>query len=399
MYHGAVTARIGLGSLVVVASLLCACQTDTGTAGCQVTLEVPLPGSPLTTLQDARLDVVGDGFFLVGSDGTNVMWASLGANGALGAEQTLSIPAGATQTVFAFAQSTAPADTLIVGVVTPAANGTDAELHLVAAPADGSPAPPPGPAVVTFTGGATTPPVLAMATSRQGVTANLAWVDAPTGSVMIANIDGTGQLSGTNTVDTAYAVACLGFSLGSNGDVAVTFLRYDTSGGLPTWEKFERTPAGGIAGLKLFVAGGPTMSCAVGLPLDAGYALGWQDQTGSWLSVDSMPNGVATGSIQSYPFASATDFGGPDVQPPIVGLAPFGTDYGVLFSGTHAVELWRLDANGNRRPGKLIFPSLEGNLGHVSAAWVGQSLVATYADYTSSTTMPSQRWFVDAACY
>ena len=393
------TARVGFVSELSVSLTLCACQTDVGTAGCQVTLEVPLPGSPLTLLQDARLDVVGDGFFLVGSDGTNVMWASLGANGALGAEHAVGIPAGASQTVFAFAQNAAPADTLIVGVVTPAANGTDAELHLEAVPADGSAPTGLGPAVVTFTGGAATPPVLAMATSRLGVTANLAWVDVPTSTVMIANVDGTGQLSATIGVDSAYAFACLGYSLGSNGDQAVSFLRYDITGGLPTWEKFERTPAGGIAGLKLFVAGGPTMSCAVGLPLDAGYALGWQDQTGSWLSVDSMPNGVATGSIQSYPFASATDFGGPDVQPPIVGLAPFGTDYGVLFSGTHAVELWRLDANGNRRPGKLIFPSLEGNLGHVSAAWVGQSLVATYADYTSSTTMPSQRWFVDAACY
>jgi hypothetical protein len=302
--------------------------------------------------------------------------------------------------VFAFAQNAAPADTLLVGVVMPAANGTDAELHIVAAPADGSAAPPPGPAVVTFTGGAATPPTAAMATSHQGVTANLAWVDAPSSAVMIANVDGTGQLSATTPVDSAPGISCLGYSLGENGDLAVSFLRGDGPGGLPKWEKSERTPNGGLAGLQLFVAGDPTMGCAVGLPLSTGYALAWQDDTGSWLSIDYMPNGVATGSIQSYPFASATDFGGPDVQPPIVGLAPFGTDYGVLFSGPRAVELWRLDASGNRRPGKLIFPSLEGNLGRASAAWVGQSLVATYADYTSSTgTVASQRWFVDAACY
>jgi hypothetical protein len=156
-------------------------------------------------------------------------------------------------------------------------------------------------------------------------------------------------------------------------------------------------------GLKLMVASGSagsTMTCAIGLPLPTGYSLAWQDDTGSWLSIDTMTGGMAGGNVMSYPFASANDFGGPNLQPPIVGLAPFATDYGVLFSGARAVELWRLDANGNRSPGKLVFPSQEGNLGKVSAAWTGGSLAATYADYTSSTgTVPSQRWFVDAACY
>ena len=171
------TARVGLASLLTASLALGACQTDTGTAGCQLTLEVPMAHSPLTLLPDARLDVVGDGFFLVGSDGTNVMWASIAANGALGPEESLAIPAGATQNVFAFAQSAAPADTLVVGVVIPAANGTDAELHMIPFPASGTGALAPGPAVVTFPGGVTTPPMLAMGTSPQGVTANLAWVD------------------------------------------------------------------------------------------------------------------------------------------------------------------------------------------------------------------------------
>jgi hypothetical protein len=317
----------------------------------------------------------------------------------------LAIPTGASATVFAFAQNTAPADTLLVGVVMPAANGTDAELHIVAAPADGSAAPAPGPAVVTFPGGVATPPTVAMATSRQGVTADLAWVvDTGAGqqNVMLASVDGQGQLSGQVTVDPMPAAAfnCLGFSLGASADLVVTFLRYDTPGGLPTWEKVERTPAGGISGLKLMVAStSPTMGCAIGLPLATGYALAWQDNTGSWLSIDDMSAG-GSGSVLSYPFASATDFGGPDLQPPIVGLAPFAGDYGVLFSGARAVELWRLGPTGVRSPGKLVFPSLEGNLGKVSAAWVGGSLAATYADYTSSTgTVKSQRWFVDAACY
>jgi hypothetical protein len=70
------------------------------------------------------------------------------------------------------------------------------------------------------------------------------------------------------------------------------------------------------------------------------------------------------------------------------------------------VEMWRLDAMGNRKPGSLVFPTLAGNLGGVSALPVGAadpgSLVATYADYTSApgaTTLAGRRLFVDALCY
>jgi hypothetical protein len=185
------------------------------------------------------------------------------------------------------------------------------------------------------------------------VTADLAWIDAPSSTVMLANVDGMGQLAGQLSIDSAPAFNCLGFSPGSNGDLAVSFLRYDTAGGVPTWEKVERTASGGTSGLKLMVASGSagsTMTCAIGLPLPTGYSLAWQDNSGSWLSIDTMTAGVSGGNVMSYPFASANDFGGPNLQPPIVGLAPFATDYGVLFSGARAVELWRLDANGIRSP-------------------------------------------------
>ena len=83
-----------------------------------------------------------------------------------------------------------------------------------------------------------------------------------------------------------------------------------------------------------------------------------------------------------YPFASASTFGGANLQPPFAGLAPFGTDYGVLLARPLDAELWRIDQTGNRRPGAVIFPSINGNLGTVSALPVN-GLIATYADYTS----------------
>ena len=76
-----------------------------------------------------------------------------------------------------------------------------------------------------------------------------------------------------------------------------------------------------------------------------------------------------------------------------MGLAPFGTDFGVLLARPLDVELWRIDDMGNRRPGALIFPSVNGTFGSVSAlppspAMVGGPLVATYADYTSPRGRP-----------
>ena len=62
---------------------------------------------------------------------------------------------------------------------------------------------------------------------------------------------------------------------------------------------------------------------------------------------------------------------------------------------------------GNRQAGALIFPSVNGTFGSVSAlppspAMAGGPLVATYADYTSPAGAPMPaggRLFVNAVCY
>ena len=75
-------------------------------------------------------------------------------------------------------------------------------------------------------------------------------------------------------------------------------------------------------------------TCAVVTPTSTGYALVWQDMEGSWLAE------YVTGQTlpAPYPFASASGFGGASLQPPQVGLAPFGTDFGVLFARPLDVE-------------------------------------------------------------
>jgi hypothetical protein len=138
-----------------------------------------------------------------------------------------------------------------------------------------------------------------------------------------------------------------------------------------------------------------SLTCSLAAPTSAGYALAWQDYSGSWLSVYS----ATIEKVMSYPFASATDFGGPDLQPPLRGLAQFGNDFGVLLAKTRTVELWRVNGFGERQPGALIFPSLMGILGEVSAVRAGSTLAVTYADYTDTQGAAGRRLYVKAACY
>jgi hypothetical protein len=156
---------------------------------------------------------------------------------------------------------------------------------------------------------------------------------------------------------------------------------------------------------------GAGMTCARGTPFAysptvctapepekcTGHAIVWQDVAGSWISIFDR----RTDRLRSVPFAAATDFGGPTLQPPLVGLAAFGSDFGVLVARPRSVELWRLDEAGVRRPGALIFPSLVGEIGAVSAVPSGGVLAATYADYMGPPDPPpgGRRVVADAVCH
>jgi hypothetical protein len=154
------------------------------------------------------------------------------------------------------------------------------------------------------------------------------------------------------------------------------------------------------------------MHCAVMAPWktepSTGYAFAWQDASGSWLTVHvaRSNDGMTPNRFNNYPFASATDFGGPDLQPPIVGLSAFPAgasqstkvDFGVVFQRTRSVEVWRLGSDGVRRPGALLLPSQEGTMGDASSVTVGERLVVTYADYAPAA-QTGRRLLVDASCY
>jgi len=382
---------------------LAGCDADVGDAGCQITEEVTLPGTPLTLLSNARLDQVAGGYFLLGNDQTTVRWGKLDASGNLSEEQAFALPTGVTQAYYAMAGAATPGDTVVIGyLATDAATG-DGELAVVAVPATNPIAASPPAAVVTFPGGAPDPTSVTMLSSRQGMNAGLAWIDATAGVVQVATVDAAGALTGAPVVTSMSAspsYSCLTFAPGKN-DLTVFYysdhVNLGSAGTPPGWVIAETSEAGSVDSTTLLSFGHPG-TCARLTPTSAGYSLAWQDRQGGWLAVYTA--GAPT-QPAPYPFASAGSFGGYNLQPPFAGLAPFGTDYGVLLARPLDAELWRIDQTGNRRPGAVIFPSISGNLGAISALPVN-GLTATYADYTTpvgAATPAGGRVFLNAVCY
>jgi hypothetical protein len=383
------------------------CQAGPTDNGCQITSQVVIPGTTaLALLTDVRLDRVGGTRVVLGADDTTVRWVTIADDGTVGDEQSVALPDGTFRSWNALAGVDAPGDHIIVGALVPAENGTDAELRLLSAPLDGSPAGDPGAPVVTFGGGVDSPPEIAMGTSASAMYAGVAWIDSARG-VMYAFVDGQAALVGDPAATEAAPApgySCLGFGPGKD-ELTISYQRAPEDQLLgPTWFTADVTPDGAISTLALNVsqpggsASGTSMGCARTAVYDNGgapeYAIVWQDSSGSWLSVYY---GEQVGTVKSFPFASATNFGGADLQPPIAGVATFGKDFGVLFAKAHAAEIWRINQAGNRRSGVLILPSLSGDLGPVTSLAAGGALTSSYADYTGSGE--GRRLVIDAVCY
>jgi len=405
----------GSAVIVVAAAAVAAagCQASAGDIGCQITRQVVIPDTTTLALApEVRIDRVGDRLVIFAADTTAVRWTVIDGSGAIGAEQALALPAGTLHAYYAVAGAAGPGDTVIVGALVPAANATDADLRFIASPIDDATAAgAPGTPVVTFGGGADPAnplPMIAMGTSASAMYAGAAWLDPASGFPSYAFIDGQAAVVGSPAIvesEPASSYSCLGFAPGKQ-ELTINYQKGPTDPLIgPTWLIADIPVGGGIYTLKLNVAQpNGTMGCAQTVLYDPmtgaspEYAIVWQDPSGSWLSVYY---GAVTGQVKSFPFASSTDFGGPDLQPSLVGLQAFGSDFGVLFMRPHSVEMWRVDRAGNRRSGSLVYPSLTGNVAAAAAVArqvAGQNLLSsTYADLTGGGM--GRRLVVDAACY
>ena len=246
---------IAVGSLAL--AIGSGCQPEPGDVGCEVAREVALPDTiPLALLPDVRADRVGNGLVLIGADAAAVRWLTIDENGVAGTEQALPLPADTTAVHYALGGVSAPGDRVIVGLLTSVAAGTATELHFIAAPTDGTPAPLPGPAVLTF--GPGVDPVVTMGTTKSAMVAGLGWLDGDTGLPMYALVDGQGGIvdQAMNPVDTDPAAGydCLGFTAGE-GEATLSYLRRPTVAlAPPTWVIADYGPGTGVSTLKLTVA-------------------------------------------------------------------------------------------------------------------------------------------------
>jgi hypothetical protein len=66
-----------------------------------------------------------------------------------------------------------------------------------------------------------------------------------------------------------------------------------------------------------------------------------------------------------------------------------------------AAEAWRVDPMGQVGTNAVTFPSSVGQMGQISTVSFSGAVYATYADYTSSSTVGTdgQRFFVKVACF
>jgi hypothetical protein len=96
-------------------------------------------------------------------------------------------------------------------------------------------------------------------------------------------------------------------------------------------------------------------------------------------------------------FAAPNTFAG-GAEPPFVGLAALDGGYALAVARGRNLELWRLDADGVRRPGALTFPTRAGRLGPVSTARAPGGLAVTYFDSEGDGGQEGRRFYARAAC-
>jgi hypothetical protein len=393
---GSLIALVGLGGLVEPA-----CQTNSQPSSCDFQEQAAEPASPLTMLSTARLDRVGSAFLLLGSEPPLVRWAPVDERGTLGPEASAQLPPMTAGPWFAAAGRTSPSDTVLIAYGS-ASSGGMVDLQVMAVPVNG------GTPVTTALGVKLPDPsspsgaVVAMGSSRDGLRAGLAWTIPGQPQINVQSLGADGHALGAPLVQpastTAPQVPCLSFIDGKD-NLAVGFLtQISTNDSNPSWTLVEVGDDGGLDHFVTFRLGTMNPTCPLSSATTGGYVTTWQNQLGSWIGVYDTTSNILT----SHLFAGAVTFGGADAQPPLAGVgAVAGGDYAVVLAAPGAAEAWRVDAMGKVGTEPVTFPSMAGQMGQISTVSFSGAVYATYADYTSSSTVGTdgQRFFVKVTCF
>jgi hypothetical protein len=393
---GSLIALVGLGGLVTPA-----CQTSSQPSSCGFQKQAAEPASPLTMLSAARLDRVGNAFLLLGSDPPLVRWAPVDERGTVGAEASAQVPPMASGPWFAGAGRSTAGDTVLIAYGAPSTGGM-VDMQVMSVPVNG------GTPVTTALGVKLPDPssaggaLVTMGSSRDGLRAGLAWTIPGQPQINVQVLGGDGHALGAPLVQpastTAPQVPCLSFINGKN-NLAVGFLtQISTNDPNPGWTLVEVGDEGGLDHYVTFRLGTQNPTCPLSSATTGGYVTTWQNQLGSWIGVYDTTSNILT----SHLFAGAVTFGGADAQPPLAGVGSVaGGDYAVVLAAPGAAEAWRVDGMGKVGTDAVTFPSSVGEMGQISTVSLGGAMYATYADYTSSSTVGTdgQRFFVKVTCF
>jgi hypothetical protein len=389
----------------MVAASSSACQSETPSVDCQLEENSAIAASPLMLSPTARVDRVAQWFVLLGADGTSatmIRWATIELNGQAGPEHAVPVPAFTAGPWFAVAGDKTAGDSVLVAFGKPAATAADLDIFVIAVPSDGSAAASAPSLLTTIAGAAKAGAAVnvVMASSVTGMRAALAWIapttlpagtPPPRGPAAGAGVIKTLVLAGSGMpvaaplpIETVTGSTCLGFAPG-RADLTIGYLRYETPTTPPDWSMTEL----GDNGASEFSLAIPLATEAPSCPhlaptMAGGYVLAWQDISGSRIGVYD----IVTNHFYPRLFVTAVEFGGADVQPPVMGLGEVSRDFAVLFARARSTEVWRIGALGTRRPGALSLPSVLGDIGQVSAIPLGGAVYATYADYSGTSTGP-----------
>jgi hypothetical protein len=137
--------------------------------------------------------------------------------------------------------------------------------------------------------------------------------------------------------------------------------------------------------------------CPAAAPTRRGYAVAYQDRDGTFFSDFDIQLGTVNDDI----LVGSLRFGGPARQPVVAGIAPMGSEFGLLFQRPSGMplELWRFDAFGNPQGSALPLPAPAGTVGPAVTWPALDRLTATYADAAPQAGQAkNQRHFVQIEC-
>ncbi|HEY4185221.1 MAG TPA: hypothetical protein VGP07_09140 [Polyangia bacterium] len=381
------------------------CGGNSLPASCTLTT-TPLEGNALTLMSDARMDLVGAGFVLLGTDGANVLWETIDVIGTAGPLLTVALPTHTDGPWFGVVGTAASPGSQVVVVYAANPAGGMASLMSFAVGIDGTaPTAPAAIGMIPDRGSMTAQLLVSAGSGQAGQHAGLMWAIKGTSTVSAKVLGPNGTQVGADvTLGSVDDIDCPRFAPGQE-DLTATYVK--TAGTPPVQTLVAREfKADGSPDTTLNLgladwSADEAMGCVAIAPAMPGYGLAWRANTGSFSGDYFTVFDPTTGGayLPAQILSDERVAGG--IAPPIVGVAKAGKRYILLLARTSGGEAREVDFQGHQVAQTLTFPSAQGNTGTFTSQPLGNSLFASYADYSSTVSTDhtaGSRLFAQVSC-